>query len=458
MAIGQIDVVVLGIRPQCARVVAEIGRRRIEVEILLHQAVAIGSRIRYCQHRAVRQLALDVYVPLLDVAQLESGRVCKPVTGVRGQIHRPAIIGEPSGERAHWIQIVGREGIPIGVRRILIGPGGASLRASVVEHSITCSNDRLAVTKRTPGETDARLQARPIGLHADGAARIDTGNQHLSGRKQNVGKTVVSFRNRGGDIVRQAEIDGEILRKPNVVLHEAARFLPAASDHGSRQFVIASTGGGNAQQKTGNGVAGSAVQRAVRINGCRKEIVEREGAGESGVAQGILLHQARHEADVQRVFPVHDIQDFREIVDIGSPLKGRESPVAQRIEAGDGKLSQSGRLRGPDVGAGYSHLVGEVCAISNGLNVVEVAVVSNGELVDHVGREHVGLRQRYVASVRGVVGGTGEISRGAEAGQTGGKELKSIVPAKAPEEAVVVVEVVIQPEIPLHVVQLFDWV
>ena len=258
-----------------------VGRRLVVVGEQ-QQAVGAVADVGEIEQQAVGQLALHRGKPALHPAGAVVLGHVGDVGGERvearriGQPDRVALLGDPEvglprglhGHRVDHLRAVDRQHV-----------GAAGAVEVHVADPIAAARD--GALDRRPGEAQPRPEV--VLVRVDGRAILQRpvpGQHHRPGLGVPVGQHVVVLGPRRGELVAQAQVEGQLVVDPPVILHVA------------EVHVLLQVGNQQVAQRVGRAQAEHEVGEVVEIAG-------RRGLGRAGETAGVLV------AAVERVDVLH---------------------------------------------------------------------------------------------------------------------------------------------------------
>src|SRR6202166_67102 len=442
--------------------------------------IAVRTGIAHGQHDVARQLTLDVDVPLSDLSGPEVLGLVKERSCEGGKSRRSLKNLESVGDAGHGAaRTAGRdtagwsthrppaelEDIALGEKgRVLpkalstLAPGGIVVYGeAAAEYGFIAAQDLI-------GGANSRFEISPIHVYASGG--VDSaliGNQKLArsgirtscgGGRNVVGQAASRFCNRRGQVPSQSDVQSQVLGNSPVVLDEGANDFPAAAGDRTVKGLIVFGDAHVAQGKIGFGITGESAQRNPET------ILEGFGAD-------VHLIGAYINSDMDVVLAANQIDGIVKRKDVSAALKRGVTAIANRPQAAveqDGNQAAAVRprctLRGPwsaraaQVRAGNAN-AREVGGIASARalrsDVIEDAVIAEGELIDGGRRKDVSFADGHVAGVvdDALIAAEGALldlrANTAAARHIGG----GLIIAKAREDIVGVGERVVQADIEL---------
>src|ERR1700688_1112959 len=390
--------------------------------------IAVRTGVARGQHDVARQLTLDVDVPLSDLPRPEVPWLVKKRSCEGGKSGRSIKHLESVGDAGYGAaRTAGRdtagwsrhrapaelEDIALGEKgRVLpkalstLAPGGIVVYGeAAAEYGFIAAQDLI-------GGANSRFEISPIHVYASGG--VDSaliGNQKLArscvrtscgGGRNVVGQAASRFCNRRGQVPSQSEVQSQVLGNSPVVLDEGANDFPAAAGDRTIKGLIVFGDAHVAQGKVGFGITGESAQR--------NPVTILEGFGADVHLIGAYIN-----SDMDVVLAANQIDGIVKRKDVSAALKRGVTAIANRPQAAveqDGNQAAAVRPRctllGPwsaraaQVRAGNANareVGGVASARALGSDVIEDAVIAEGELIDGGGRKDVSFADGHVAGV-----------------------------------------------------------
>ena len=266
-----------------------------------------------------------------------------------------------------------------------------------IEHAESASHHGVPLHR--PGQADARRPIVLVELHAGVRHRIlAIGRDHDGAIQVEVADATIGGRS---DVVANSKIDGQVGANPEIILHECAQ-IPIARGIETLEKILF-VGIRDAEQEVSQPVA--AIRRA-EVVGVHAAEVEKS-ARRCDLVE-IALLPAEVDAEFQRVPSPDPGECVRNLINVFKGVFGQEQRIAQRGEAGDINIGQSGRIGiSGAVGIGNSQLVGtDGRAEVEGQRVDGITEISAVKIVQQLRRESVGEAQAEVLGARVAGAGT----------------------------------------------------